>query len=144
VRSRFILLLKILLVLAVALTSWRLSVPSLRTSPEALNSFNSKVSQLREAHRRGLPMQARFSDIELNSDIEDWYKRMHIDVGWPPWGTVLQFKGNRAHAFIPGYMPGNIRVILVDVALNPRDKTLYLSPSVVWIGIAPIPWRLFE
>jgi hypothetical protein len=141
--GRLILILKVVAVLVAVLTTWRLSIPSLQTSPEALNSFRRKVNKLQEAHKKGVPLQVRISAIELNSDLDDWYRRMHIDIGWPPWGTVFYFKGDRAHAYIPGYMPGNVRVAVADVWLYPRGNVVYPRLVVVWLGIVPVPGPLF-
>ena len=141
-RRKVVFLLKILAVLAVVLTLWRLSLPSLRTSPDALNSYHLKMNQLELAHKNGLPMRVRIAAIELNSELDNWYHQMHIDTGWPPRGTVYYFKGARAGVCFPGYNPGNHRLFPVDVTLHARGNCLYPHSAVVWFGIVPVPGSL--
>jgi len=139
IRPKLLLVLKILGVLILALTLWRCSLPSLRTSAEAVNSYNRKMNELEQAHKSGVPARVRISAIELNSDLEDWYRRMHVDVGWPPWGTVFYFRGDRAHACIPVYAPGNLGIIVVDAELSLRGNALYPRSMTFWFGIVPVP-----
>lgn len=139
IRPKRLLVLKILGVLVLALTLWRCSLPSLRTSAEALNSYHRKMSELKQAHKSGVPAKVRISAIEMNSDLEDWYRRMYIDVGWPPWGTVYYFRSDQGGACMPVYMPGGFRIIVLDTALSPRGHALYPRSTIVWFGIVPVP-----
>lgn len=142
-RPKSRLLLKLLGVLVLALTLWRYSLPSLRTSPEAVVSYQRKMAELKQAHERGFPATVRVSAIELNSEIEDWYRRERIDVGWPPWGTVYYFRDDRAGICFGASRLG-FRIVVVDIALSPRGNVLVPRSSLFWFAILPIPGRVVD
>lgn len=130
-------------ILVVGLSYWRVSLPSARTSPEALESFNRKISQIVQDNAIGKKEKLAFSGVELNSALEDWYRNEHPDDGWPFRGTAFHFRASRAHIFMPLYTLAGFRIILVDMSVDARWSVLYQRPQVLWIGVVPVPCEPF-
>ena len=89
--------------LAVALTGWRPTLPSRRTSPEAPNPFRQEISELREAHKDGAPVQVRISEVEVNCAAQNYDDQARCGLCWPPLGSVFYVTGDRGGFHTPAH-----------------------------------------
>ncbi len=121
------------------------SLPTIEVSMEAANSFDQKLSQLREAHRHGAPQEIRITEAELNSKLQESLQNREASGGPATLkAAAIHLQGDR----LQGVFTVNVRGIDLYVTLGANlaasNGSLEFKPTDVRMGRLPVPLVLVK
>jgi len=135
-----------------ALTLWSLllmlrkpSLPPVEASAQAAKSFDSKLSQLEEAHHQGVPQDIQITETELNSKLQE-----SLESGAAPTGAVsvkaatVRLEGDRLTGTFTVNVSGKDLYLTMSGNLSARNDSLEFKPTEMLIGTLPVPLSLVE
>lgn len=135
-------ILLILTVLSLWLVVRRPSGPHLQSSPEAARAFDEKLAQLLAAHQPGQSVEARVSELELNSKLQQ------ILAGAAASGPVslsavgVRLEGARLVCLLTMNVLGLNVYVTLGGKPSLRDHRLEFDLTDVKMGSMPVPASL--
>jgi len=116
------------------------SVPAGSVSREAAESFDAKLNQLALAQEQGIPGEARLTEAEINSKIQEALKSAPPPAGPATVkGATVHLQGEKLLAMVTVNVKGKDLYLTVKGSLSFSNHAVQLVPSEARIGSLPIP-----
>ncbi len=119
------------------------SMPAAEASPEAGRSFDRKLGDLIVASEQGAPGEARITEAELNSKIQDYLRDSPLPAGAANLrSAAVHMEGDRLQALLTVDFKGVDLYVTLGGNLSFKNHLVELVPSSVKVGSHPLPASL--
>jgi hypothetical protein len=140
---RVVLVMLVLAVLQIWLALRKPSFPVAPTNAQAAQSFDEKAGQLAQSEERGSPAEVRFTEAELNSEIQQY-----LISNPPPGGPAMlknaavHLEGDKLLALLTVNVKGVKLYVTLGGSLSFTGHMVRLVPSQARLGSLPLPASL--